>query len=78
MPSNNFQTRLTATLAVKDWDRAIEFYKAAFGACELFRPLVRGRGHRSAMSLPCFAPFFRPFDIWPAQFISRRQATLVR
>ena len=37
MTSNNFQTRLTATLAVKDWDRAIEFYKAAFGARELFR-----------------------------------------
>ena len=37
MPSNSFQTRLTATLAVKNWDRAIEFYKAAFGARELFR-----------------------------------------
>ena len=37
MPSNNFPTRLTATLSVKDWDRAIEFYKAAFGARELFR-----------------------------------------
>lgn len=37
MPSNNFQTRLTATLSVKNWDRAFEFYKAAFGAHELFR-----------------------------------------
>jgi len=37
MSSNNFQTRLTATLSVKNWDRAIEFYKAAFGARELFR-----------------------------------------
>ena len=37
MSSNNFPTRLTATLSVKNWDRAIEFYKAAFGARELFR-----------------------------------------
>jgi PhnB protein len=37
MPSNEFQTRLTATLAVRNWDRAIEFYQAAFGARELFR-----------------------------------------
>jgi PhnB protein len=37
MSSNNFQTRLTATLAVRNWDRAIEFYQAAFGARELFR-----------------------------------------
>jgi PhnB protein len=37
MPSNNFQTRLTATLSVKNWDRAVEFYKGAFGAREMFR-----------------------------------------
>ena len=37
MSSKEFQTSLTATLSVRNWDRAIEFYKAAFGARELFR-----------------------------------------
>lgn len=36
-PSGGFRTRLTATLSVRDWARAIDFYKAAFGATELFR-----------------------------------------
>jgi PhnB protein len=35
-------TAITATLAVRDWARAMEFYKAAFGAAELFR--VEGGG----------------------------------
>jgi PhnB protein len=30
------QTEITATLSVKDWPGAMEFYKAAFGAVELF------------------------------------------
>lgn len=34
--SSNFTTKITATLAVKDWPAAIAFYKAAFGAIELF------------------------------------------
>ena len=37
MPSNNFKTKVTATLSVRDWPRAIEFYKDAFGASELYR-----------------------------------------
>jgi PhnB protein len=40
--SNGFKTIVTATLAVRDWARAVEFYKAAFGATELFR--VEGGG----------------------------------
>jgi PhnB protein len=28
-------TAITATLSVRDWPRAVEFYKAAFGAVEL-------------------------------------------
>jgi PhnB protein len=28
---------VTATLSVRDWDRAMEFYKAAFGAKETYR-----------------------------------------
>jgi PhnB protein len=32
-----FRTAVTATLSVRDWAAAIEFYKAAFGARELFR-----------------------------------------
>ena len=37
-----FTTAITATLSVKDWPRAVEFYKSAFGARELFR--VEGGG----------------------------------
>jgi PhnB protein len=35
--SNKFMTSVTATLSVRNWAQAIEFYKAAFGAIELFR-----------------------------------------
>jgi PhnB protein len=34
---NNFRTQVTATLAVRDWDRAMEFYKRAFNAAETYR-----------------------------------------
>src|SRR5437764_4872720 len=30
------KSSITATLAVRDWARAMDFYKAAFGARELF------------------------------------------
>ena len=42
MSSNHFRTLVTATLSVRNWDRAIDFYKAAFGATELYR--VEGGG----------------------------------
>lgn len=32
----SFQTIVTATLAVRRWAEAIEFYKAAFGAAEVY------------------------------------------
>lgn len=35
-------TAITVTLSVRDWPRAVEFYKAAFGAQESFR--VEGGG----------------------------------
>ena len=35
--SDRFRTSVTATLSVRDWARAIEFYKAAFSARELYR-----------------------------------------
>jgi PhnB protein len=35
--SRKFRTRVTATLSVRNWAQAIEFYKAAFGAVELYR-----------------------------------------
>ena len=41
-PANDFHTSVTATLSVRDWDRAIDFYKAAFGADVLYR--VQGGG----------------------------------
>jgi PhnB protein len=40
--STVFHTSITATLSVRDWPRAIEFYKTAFGADELYR--VEGGG----------------------------------
>jgi PhnB protein len=35
--ADDFRTSVTATLSVRNWSRAIDFYKAAFGANELFR-----------------------------------------
>ena len=35
--SNGLRTSVTATLSVRSWARAIDFYKAAFGASELYR-----------------------------------------
>ena len=40
--AGDLSTRFTATLSVRDWDRALEFYKAAFGAVEQYR--VEGGG----------------------------------
>ena len=42
MSSNSFRTSVTATLSVRNWAQAIEFYKVAFGANELYR--VEGGG----------------------------------
>jgi PhnB protein len=39
---NNIRTTITTTLSVRNWDRAIDFYKAAFNAIELLR--VEGGG----------------------------------
>ena len=40
--SNGFRTCITATLSVRNWAKAIDFYKTAFGARELYR--VEGGG----------------------------------
>ena len=40
--AHNFRTSLTATLSVRDWEQAINFYKSAFDAVEVFR--VEGGG----------------------------------
>ena len=40
--AGDFSTQFTATLSVRDWDRAVAFYKAAFGAVEQYR--VEGGG----------------------------------
>jgi PhnB protein len=40
--SRDFRTMVTATLSVRNWQQAMEFYKDAFGAVELFR--VEGGG----------------------------------
>ena len=37
MHTTNVKTAITATLSVREWARAVEFYKAAFGATELYR-----------------------------------------
>src|SRR6185369_9890650 len=40
--SEGFRTAVTATLSVRNWAQAMDFYKAAFGASELYR--VNGGG----------------------------------
>jgi uncharacterized glyoxalase superfamily protein PhnB len=45
--SNDFKTHVTATLSVRDWARAVDFYKEAFGAIELFRVPGGGVGQLS-------------------------------
>src|SRR5712664_936049 len=40
--SSGFRTCVTATLSVRNWAQAMDFYKAAFGASELYR--VEGGG----------------------------------
>jgi PhnB protein len=35
--TGGFRTLVTATLSVRDWSRAVDFYKTAFGADELYR-----------------------------------------
>src|SRR5882672_10112867 len=40
--SHGFRTAITATLSVRNWPAAIEFYKTAFGAIERYR--VEGGG----------------------------------
>ena len=37
MHTTNVKAAITATLSVREWARAVEFYKAAFGATELYR-----------------------------------------
>lgn len=39
-----FRASVTATLSVRDWAKAMDFYKAAFGAQELFRAPGGGVG----------------------------------
>jgi PhnB protein len=44
------RTAITATLAVRNWPAAMEFYKAAFGARELYRVPGGGVGQLSVDS----------------------------
>ena len=50
--SNGFQTSLTVTLSVRNWDRAIDFYKTAFGATELYRVPGGGVGQLAVSGAP--------------------------
>jgi len=43
----DFKTRITATLSVKDWALAMEFYQDAFDAVELYRVPGGGVGQLS-------------------------------
>jgi PhnB protein len=42
-----FRTHVTATLSVRDWPRAMDFYDRAFGATELYRVPGGGVGQLS-------------------------------
>src|SRR5207302_827469 len=50
--SHGFQTSITATLSVRNWARAIDFYKAAFGATELYRVDGGGVGQLAVSGAP--------------------------
>lgn len=45
-------TQITATLSVRDWERAVTFYKQAFGAIELFRVEGGGVGQLAVAGAP--------------------------
>src|SRR5882762_3439617 len=45
--SQDFRTSVTATLSVRNWAQAMDFYKAAFGASELYRVPGGGVGQLS-------------------------------
>jgi PhnB protein len=50
--SNGCRTSLTATLSVRNWPEAMEFYKAAFGASELYRVPGGGVAQLSVSGAP--------------------------
>jgi PhnB protein len=47
-----FPTSVTATLSVRNWDRAMAFYKAAFGATELYQVPGGGVGQLAVQGAP--------------------------
>ena len=44
---SDFKTIVSATLSVRNWEQAMDFYKAAFGAKELYRVPGGGVGQLS-------------------------------
>jgi PhnB protein len=46
-PLVGFRSAVTATLSVRNWDQAMDFYQAAFGAAELYRVPGGGVGQLS-------------------------------
>ena len=52
MKFGGFRTSVTATLSVRDWARAVAFYKSAFGAVELYRVPGGGVGQLSVSGAP--------------------------
>lgn len=45
--SQHAEPRITATLSVRNWSKAVEFYKSAFGAVELYSVPGGGVGQLS-------------------------------
>jgi len=45
--TSSFRVAITATLSVRNWARAVDFYKSAFGATELYRVPGGGVGQLS-------------------------------
>lgn len=50
--NNRESTSITATLSVRNWESAIDFYKEAFGAVELFRVEGGGVGQLAVSGAP--------------------------
>jgi PhnB protein len=59
--SSSFRSCVTATLSVRNWARAVDFYKMAFGAIELYR--VPGGG----VAQLALAPSDGGAEIWVAE-----------
>ena len=61
---------VTATLSVRNWSRAIDFYKAAFGASELYRVDGGGVAQLSVSGAEFLEPYLQRMMPWKKQLMN--------